>query len=1324
MFYTLLRPDLVIPDHLIPAYQKAEEALNTHRYSNGLNIEALNQNHLYSVRLNLSDRLLLTPLRYGEKNIWLVLDVVENHRYSASPYTKKGQVAKYLSRQKNQLEAILKEIDSNPSHKLTLAAEPSSQANETIIDLENYDRCWISFNKEQEAVLQTSLPLAVSGAPGSGKTLTGLSLLEQLATSQVYEERHNPDANAAPAHATTPEEILYVTRSPELTEKVRTLWEARNIGGPPVAILTYEALIAELTPDFSEFTIVSNNHLKEWLQTYLAAPRFKKQRASDSSSQISSDEAEKIIQEFRLLSYYHEKLEAYCNDHSRHSFFTDQSKREQIVEAYQAYHRSLNSRHLHPEFYPLPALGKYKAIVVDEAQDFSLLQLSNLKGLAANQQICYLLDANQSLTDGLSRASFIRRLTEKEIINLPRTYRCPHSIAQAANALLTIKNQVMEGNIDRYTAFQIASNPLEPGQVTFMDKLADLTPEFMASIGGGTTKVAVVTNETHYEEAVNRFQTLVFTPRQIKGLEYPVVISYKLFDSATVKQIIKQTDDLTRKVSQHRRRPTEQPDNVDQLARTLNHWFTAFTRATQTLIVYQPTSLKTHWLGKFIHFIAATVEKNSSQASTDTAKASLTQSLASSEKMLSPEEQRLQIQTNIDLWQEELEKQINQKNTAVIAQIEKKLTELQKNLQALKQAPPPQASTPKTSLEPTLEHAAASTSSSTEVVTPAKTSLPSKRKKSKKSKPSRLTAALATSQKAPLIKEEKALAAQIKSMKKPQDYRLLFTQKGLWESILANNNLQAHILKTFTISDYGHLAKAWFEVYGRAKDKSQTILQLCQMAQPTINRPSTPLQKDTLLGYFVITNNLNMKRLISQLIFSPCQISGPWENVSLFSLLIQFRSGLELIYHLVTEASLRQYLADSLNLEHLLSPLQLVVTTTAPTENALQALLQTQEGTVILLELFRSKRNKTFTIDKGYQQTLTPRTIKAWQDLLKIALTLELNIVKVLLGILRQLPRTVRTSIFTLEVTQAFEQKIWQFLFKENMTEEKAPLILNILKDYLIAAQLPPSRLNQHMPFNILIMALMYVPALVPELIDILKRQSETEQAVILIVNKEKYTPLTLALQKRPEHAVSLLSIIMNLRQEKQIAAFTQTLNNGANALMLACGQDNQTTVKMLVEAIQKLPLNVQLEILKQTDNRGHQLTALISSALHAPYNLLILAPWLSTLSSKEVEPILLHTATNGKNFLALVATCHLTEFSEILGFFANNAHFEKSLAEKLINQTYEQVSRETEEKNRVMLPVLKLLLMEPSSANTAPFLYQYKVNQKDEETYNATSPS
>ncbi|WP_160160716.1 AAA family ATPase [Legionella taurinensis] len=549
-------------------------------------LEKLAGHNVYSVRVNHSDRLLFTTVTVNGKSCLLLLDVVLNHDYHKSRFLKPQVLRQFL--EQNVPEAISKgeltfvKADSLPA----LWANPQSKEEEEPIEYQKatfYNQTFITLSDIQEKAVKTPLPAVISGAAGSGKSCVALAILEQ-AVNQYTEVPEKP--------------LLYVTQSAKLAETMHSMWlqlpAAQTEAGKKVQFLTYQQFLAQEASELKHKKAQDKTDFMTWLDnhiaSYLNAAKAAKQTLSKDFQDFLKN-TESMYQAFRYLSGYLPDNPGGIS--ARHEQFKNDNERQWLINAYTSYkktHDNEKNTAFHPEFHTLKQSDRFDLVVVDEAQDLSGLELKNLRRAARNSQIAYCMDSNQSLKDTLSQRQFLLSSGVSHV-ELPVTYRCPGHVVDLANAILDIKQRLTGGLADKLEYARIIPSEQQkanPGLVQWVEP-NELAKNHRLNQLAQTTQFAVVTLPQWKEKAKELFNTpLVFTPEEIKGLEYPHIAAYRLFDHDTCNDASKKINHTAVKSQQHRAK-AEQGDA--SFAPHFNQLFTAFTRATQSLAIVEDSSV-------------------------------------------------------------------------------------------------------------------------------------------------------------------------------------------------------------------------------------------------------------------------------------------------------------------------------------------------------------------------------------------------------------------------------------------------------------------------------------------------------------------------------------------------------------------------------------------------------------------------------------------------------------------------------------------------------------------------------------------------------------
>ncbi|ASQ44746.1 ankyrin repeat domain-containing protein [Legionella clemsonensis] len=464
---------------------------------------------IYSIRVNRETRLLFAP--YNER--LYLLDPVYKHEYAKNRYLRNPSLLKTLfSKLDTSIDIPLEKLTleaCSPAENEALEKQLSSSKEKSrLIALDYYKENFIRLSTPQEQALQAKLPALVYGPAGSGKTCVAfLALADYLKRMNQQESRP----------------ILYVSRSALLVAQMKAQWEsnAEEKRRDSVVFLTYEELFKKHCAEKGK-PLADISLFNDWLTKTLKQAQFK--------TLAGSLTAEEIWREFRIRSGY--TPEDYIQLGTRQSSVNEE-QRQLICQLYTTF----LAAYLTSELTPIATAKSYPMVLVDEAQDLSFAQLYSLYQLADENNIAYFLGDHQILFDGKSRLPFLRQLFHKaqqpfSEYQLAASYRCSRLVVKVTNALIQLKYQATGGAADKVELGQITSakEDNDRGELLWLDtnseELKALQQEALSN-----ARFAVVAFPEFIKEARETFKTpLVFTPEQIKGLEYDTILFWRPLD--------------------------------------------------------------------------------------------------------------------------------------------------------------------------------------------------------------------------------------------------------------------------------------------------------------------------------------------------------------------------------------------------------------------------------------------------------------------------------------------------------------------------------------------------------------------------------------------------------------------------------------------------------------------------------------------------------------------------------------------------------------------------------------------------------------------------
>ena len=604
-------------------YQVVIDSLRMGNYAEAaLDLKQLKGHRIYSARVNQSDRLLFTTIEISNKRHLLFLEVIANHDYQKSKFLKPGVLSNYLDKNAELIDVQINEKNfhqlEEANHDNLLIEKNPSTSNYKYTSVEYYKNKFIMLNKEQqEALINASLnkKMLIGGPPGSGKSSLSLYIISRYIDQLKHEYliRHHTDQLIQEIKKSNDKKILYVTRSLPLAATMQKIWkdlpQSTLFPAETVQFKTY-MMIAKSDPAMQGKNIVNEREpsddvaqlnsshqlddFNQWISTYIKHQKDeikaqqKNVKNKNAKNTLPSEEFFNkenyyfIYLAFRILSYT-------TGGEGKKSlpFTKDEELKwaEKALNAYRLYLEKNNKVDL--SFLQLTALPTYDLIVVDEAQDFSHLQLILLSNMAKDGKICFAMDSHQSLFDLKSIQPFLKQaFTDIVVIPLSASYRCPNNVIQLANKVIKVKHQLVGGTADNLTYLDIPQQETShPGELIWADDKS--SNDLMDKIKERSNQpdFAIITLPEFVQEAKEKFPSAtVFVVEKIKGLEYDTILAYRLLDDKRFAQANTLYKNTSKEEKTHRPKAGKGDETFAPL---FNQLFTAFTRTSRSLIIYQ-----------------------------------------------------------------------------------------------------------------------------------------------------------------------------------------------------------------------------------------------------------------------------------------------------------------------------------------------------------------------------------------------------------------------------------------------------------------------------------------------------------------------------------------------------------------------------------------------------------------------------------------------------------------------------------------------------------------------------------------------------------------
>jgi hypothetical protein len=433
----------------------------------------------------------------------------------------------------------------------------------------------ICFSDQQQDIIHfTSLPVIVTGAAGSGKTLIIIKILQNLVAD--LQNTQNPN-------------YIYIAPTENLAKEAQKIFNGlllqNNQTSTGVSFVSLEQFIKLHKPEHQKLT--NRQDLHHWLSNNSFHAQFKKLLSN----------MDYLIEEFKTAAIM--TKEQYLKLGKLQSLYSTTEDKKLCYELYTIYKKqNANScQILFPEL--KKNKPQYDMVIIDEGQNYTIKQLMTLIGCAKDGKFMVFGDPLQNFTNKISVFPQLKQilqctyLQKEPLKKLQTAYRNPLPVIHFANDIITIRRLLSDGVDDECEALQLMPSTNATTHITPVEWITTLNQtnikELITQLSQPETMI-ITMNEHHLNQAQQVFtlDPVILYPEYIQGLEAKTVFVYCPFTPETIKKInnhLKQID--------INRDPTYMPGNntlgTPEFTADMNKFFTAVTRVAQEqgkLIVY------------------------------------------------------------------------------------------------------------------------------------------------------------------------------------------------------------------------------------------------------------------------------------------------------------------------------------------------------------------------------------------------------------------------------------------------------------------------------------------------------------------------------------------------------------------------------------------------------------------------------------------------------------------------------------------------------------------------------------------------------------------
>lgn len=598
-------------------------------------------------------RLLFTYVKLNGQTGLCCYQELANHEYD--------RAQKSQGSSQKTIDSLLKDkkvvsVISGALQELTESAPASSIEDTAVAQNETqhiiyYRDHFICLDEAQQQVLFTTehWPLVMSGPPGSGKSCVAIALLNAwtnqakhygllMGTKPVSASSSEslPASSQEPITTGAPR-FAYSAESTPLRRRMQEIW----LSQPGMSPILSDSVHFTNYKDILRIADPEGTHEKTFLTREESRTRFKKDiksfikcfpveaktkgkgKAKPAKSSHEQDAAlhEALYQECLTIAGI-DSLETYLALGPRVSQFNEADDRDQknlrtkLFHAFKRYQERLKADGLiDPLFYRpgcvLPKL--FSGIAVDEAQDYAPVQTWVLKQVAEDGRIAYGVDTHQNIGEGAfnSIRAYLEHNLKANNIAFNYPYRCPNQVIDMANVALDLKLNIAGGLADKndypkIVRTETARAACRSGQVSYTADLpaGEALDALKQQIKGKATLAIVTRSELVAQLRKELGHPLIFSPQQIKGLEFEEIIVWDMFSDkryyAANKYLVEadQNSSAPKKVVQHRNKQKTANLALKDSVTAMNELFTTLTRSTHRLDIYQKDNA--HQLGYIV----------------------------------------------------------------------------------------------------------------------------------------------------------------------------------------------------------------------------------------------------------------------------------------------------------------------------------------------------------------------------------------------------------------------------------------------------------------------------------------------------------------------------------------------------------------------------------------------------------------------------------------------------------------------------------------------------------------------------------------------------
>ncbi|MDF1761758.1 MAG: AAA family ATPase [Coxiellaceae bacterium] len=572
-------------------YNELIESIRLSEVKSGAHLKPID--HVLSLRVGIKARLLAKKKWVNGQLVWVLLELLPNHKYDKARYLKPGMLGRFFDENNDRILALalsnnrteVLSIDDNSEEKLAGAGVGLDESIDPVEEVVIYKRQLVHLTDTQDECLENILNGLnrerfvglVAGAPGSGKTLLAKEIIDSMLDAQDDTTR-----------------IFYIAESRLLREEMEK--QCGVLAAGKVECSGYLQMLHHAGVELDGMDAVDDADLVQFFsgikETASTLSSIKTGEEKSIEEQLASISFEQFRQECMVMSGIKNTDEAgcveYCSLGGSHSLFHENPALQQrLWEIFQQYMQGLQAKNkYHPQLtrFDVDAIEGNVVLIVDEALDLTRVQLQTLFKMGV--KVVCLGDHHQNLKLTSHSMEYLNGLIAKlassapsevhtYVAKLEQSYRCSEKIAGILSQLLKMKRNVTVHGSDLVDTHvisalkdngRLAVSDCKPKQIEHVKQLCK------------SAATAVICPDISKQSVSKQLDTeLVFTIDEIKGMGYHRIVCWDVISRETAKRLINLLEGPKKK--------RDEMSVEDKLLITdLNRIFTAVSRAEMELV--------------------------------------------------------------------------------------------------------------------------------------------------------------------------------------------------------------------------------------------------------------------------------------------------------------------------------------------------------------------------------------------------------------------------------------------------------------------------------------------------------------------------------------------------------------------------------------------------------------------------------------------------------------------------------------------------------------------------------------------------------------------